>query len=392
MLRRVFYVAPLLLVAAIPALADKRSKVSAESDRFFADTKSVPRFTIDLPKAALNSLRQDPRKPVVVTVTVDGDEYKEVALHIKGGAGSFRPVDHKPALTLNFDKFVDKQRFHGLDKIHLNNSVQDPVWMTEIVCGDLFLAAGVPTARGTHAVVELAGKPRGLYVLKEGYNRTFLKRYFKDVSGNLYDGGFCTDINAPLAKNGGREEKPDHADLKALVQACNEHDLEKRKERVGKLLDLDRFISLAALEVMCVHWDGYCLKPNNYRVYHDPSADKIIIIPHGMDQMFGVPGVDVNSTISAPNAGLVARAVFEVPEWRKRYYQRIADLRTTVFKPELMNKRIDEQAAKVQPVLDEIDKDTARDYPNRVKWLKDQIMKRTESIDRQLEERAKRGK
>src|SRR5947199_6835908 len=139
-------------------------------------------------KTCLNSILHVPSKSFIVTVTVDGDEYKEVSLHLKGGAASFRPVDHKPALTLNFDKFVDKQRFHGLDKIHLNNSVQDPAWMTEIVCGDLFLAAGVPTARGTHAVIELAGKPRGLYVLKEGYNRTFLKRFFPNPDGNLYDG------------------------------------------------------------------------------------------------------------------------------------------------------------------------------------------------------------
>ena len=123
-------------------------------------------------------------------MTVDGTAYQAVGVHLKGAAGSFRNVDDKPALTLNFDRFVEHQRFHGLDKIHLNNSVQDPAWMTEIVCGDLFLAAGVPTARATHAVVDLAGRPRGLYVLKEGYNRTFLKRYFQNPNGNLYDGGF----------------------------------------------------------------------------------------------------------------------------------------------------------------------------------------------------------
>ena len=81
-------------------------------------------------------------------MTVDGVEYKEVQIHLKGGAGSFRPFDDRPALTLNFDKNVAKQRFHGIDKMHLNNSVQDPWWMTEIICGDLFLAAGVPTAQG----------------------------------------------------------------------------------------------------------------------------------------------------------------------------------------------------------------------------------------------------
>jgi spore coat protein CotH len=392
MVRRAVVILPVALMAVVAARADKKPKPGDDSGRFFADTRAVPRFVIAADKAAMQSLRQDPRKKVSVSVSVDGEEYENVSLHLKGGAGSFRGVDDKPALTLNFKTEETKGSFHGLNKIHLNNSVQDPAWMTEIVCGEMFLAAGVPTARATHAVVELAGKPRGLYVLKEGYNRTFLKRHFKNPDGNLYDGGFCTDINAPLQKSGGRETTPDHADLKALVTACQEGDVAKRKDRVEKLLDLNRFITLAALEVMTVHWDGYCLKPNNYRVYHDPSVDKIIIIPHGMDQMFGVPGSDVGGSISAPSAGLIARAVFEVPEWRKRYYARIAELRKTVFQPDAMCRRIDELAAKVQPVLDEVDKGTARDFPNRVKWLKDQVRKRTESIDNQLAERAKRGK
>lgn len=389
MIRRYLLCLPLALVAVV-ARADR--KANDEAARFFADTKTVPRFVISPDKATMDKLRRDPRKYVPVPVTIDGEEYKDVAMHLKAGAGSFRPVDDRPALTLNFDKYVEKQRFHGLDKLHLNNSVQDPAWMTEIVCGDMFLAAGVPTARGTHAIVELAGKSRGLYVLKEGYNRSFTKRHFRDPDGNLYDGGFCTDINSPLARNAGREEKPEHADLKALVEACQERDIAKRKERVEKLLDLDRFITLAALEAMCWHWDGYCLKPNNYRVYHEPTLDKIIIIPHGMDQMFGVPGGDTNGPISAPSAGLVARAVFEVPEWRKRYYERVAELRKTVFQPDKLNRRIDELTEKLMPVLKEVDRGLAREFPNRVKQLKELIRRRTESIDRQLAERAKRGR
>jgi cell division protein YceG involved in septum cleavage len=38
--------------------------------------------------------------------------YTNVALHLKGAAGSFRSIDQNPCLTLKFDKFVDGQRFH----------------------------------------------------------------------------------------------------------------------------------------------------------------------------------------------------------------------------------------------------------------------------------------
>jgi len=67
-----------------------------------------------------------------------------VAVHLKGAAGSFRQVDDNPALTLSFGKLSSGQRFHGLRKIHLNNSVQDPSFSTEDICGGMFHAAGVP--------------------------------------------------------------------------------------------------------------------------------------------------------------------------------------------------------------------------------------------------------
>src|SRR5437868_3627713 len=112
MLRRVFCCLPLLLVG-VAVRADKPAKTKDESSRFFA-AKAVPRFAIGLDEAALKQLRQDPRKLAHATVTVDGAEFKDVGIHLKGGAGSYRGVDDRPALTLNFDKYVDHQRFHGL--------------------------------------------------------------------------------------------------------------------------------------------------------------------------------------------------------------------------------------------------------------------------------------
>lgn len=59
---------------------------------------------------------------VRITVREGRKVYTNVALHLKGSY-SFQPIDAKPSVTLNFDKFAVGQRFHGLTKIHLNNSV-----------------------------------------------------------------------------------------------------------------------------------------------------------------------------------------------------------------------------------------------------------------------------
>jgi hypothetical protein len=115
---------------------------SDESQAFF-DSRDVPDLKIDVGDAGLASLRKDPRKPVRATViervgkgdAVRATVYRDVAVHLKGGSGSFRPVDDRPAITLDFHEFHPGQQFHGLDKVHLNNSVQDPTYMEEILSG-----------------------------------------------------------------------------------------------------------------------------------------------------------------------------------------------------------------------------------------------------------------
>jgi hypothetical protein len=84
------------------------------------------------------------RPEVVATVREGGTVYTNVALHLKGAAGSFRPFDDKPALTLSFSRHGTNQQFHGYTKISLNNSVQDPSYLSEAISRELFEAAGVP--------------------------------------------------------------------------------------------------------------------------------------------------------------------------------------------------------------------------------------------------------
>jgi hypothetical protein len=115
-----------------------------DSDRFFA-SETIPHIRIDLDRTNVNALRQNPRTYASATVREGESVYQNVGIHLKGAAGSFQPIDHeRPAFTLNFDKFKDGQKLHGLDKLHLNNSVQDGSLLTEAICTRLFLEAGVP--------------------------------------------------------------------------------------------------------------------------------------------------------------------------------------------------------------------------------------------------------
>src|SRR5439155_16770413 len=90
----------------------------------------------------------------------------------------------------------------------------------------------------------------------------------------------------------------DWSRLEALARAIQEPDLTQRLAQIGQVLDVDRFITFVAMEVMLAHWDGYTMNKNNFRVFHDLTSNRLIFLPHGLDQMFGVFRSKPESTIT----------------------------------------------------------------------------------------------
>jgi hypothetical protein len=209
-----------MVSATLTSAAAPRGAKIDPSDLFFTNG-NIPHLSIQIDEAAVAALRLHPRAYVKATVKEGPVVYQDVGIHLKGNYGTFKGLEGKPSLTLNFDKFVRGQKFHGLDKLHLNNSTSDPSYLTELLCRELFRAAGVPVGRASHARVELNGREAGLYVLVEGYDKSFLRPHFKNANGNLYDSEFMHDITEPLRRGSG-EGPNDHADLRALAEAAQE--------------------------------------------------------------------------------------------------------------------------------------------------------------------------
>jgi spore coat protein H len=349
----------------------------------------VPELRIEIPAEGMRVLREyhqvwrqkrPERIDVRARVREGGRIYSDVAVHLKGSF-SFQGIDDKPSLTLNFDKFVPGQHFHGLTKIHLNNGVQDPTGLCEQLARELFAEQGIVSPRATPALVHLNGRDMGVCVLVEGVNRGFVRRSFgpKAVKGNLYDGGAGGDVTKDLALLVGAEPA-DRSDLKALVDAAGEPDPARRLARLKRVLDVEQFITFAAIEAILVHWDGYCVGCNNYRVFHDPKRDKMVFMPHGLDQLFGTSN-SPEMSLTPMFRGLIAKSLFAAPEARARYLQRIAELSTKSFRVEALHARVDRLAKRLSAALGE---DHRPEFDYAVRSLKLRIAQRGTSVTRQL--------
>lgn len=346
------------------------------TDEFFKQGV-IPEIRITLTQKEEQQLRRDLRRYVDVTFTENNEtKYKQVKMKLKGAAGSFRALDDRPALTLSMRK--KGERFHGLDKFHLNNSVQDESYLNELIAAQLCQEAGVPAARTSHARVWLNGRDLGFYVLKEGMDEDFLKRHYKQHKGNFYEGGFCADIDAPLEKEFG-DGPDDRSDLQALIAACREGDQAKRWKLIEEKVAIDEFINFTAMELMMCHWDGYCQNKNNYRLYFRPGDSKVCFLPHGMDQMFG----DVNFSVFHVPGSMVANAVLQNPAVRTQYRQRVREL-LPLFATDKLHGKIDAAHARLRPVLASINEDRARQFDGRVQDFKNRVAGRAQAIKSQF--------
>src|SRR5262249_15745494 len=132
-------------------------------------------------------------------------------------------------------------------------------------------------------------------------------------------------------------------------------------------------------------WDSYPISKNNYRVYHDPERDKITFIPSGMDQILrhNSPPI-LFPTPPWTFQGSVARKLLETTEGRARFLARVTELMNDTYRSDALCKRVDELAARLQPVLNSTDPAKAKQYPKEISQLQFGIRLRARQVEEQL--------
>jgi spore coat protein H len=363
----------LVAVEATPEAAKKKKAKTDPGAEFFADPK-IHVFDLKIAEADLAQLTQNSRTYVSADLTEGKIVLAKIGVRLKG-MGSFRPVDDKPSFAIKFDEFDEAQTYRGLKKLMFNNSSQDSTYVAEMLATQLFTDAGVPAARVTHARLRLNGRDLGLYVVIEAMNKDFLKRQFGSGKGSLYE-GYLQDIDGDLDQDNGEDES--RADLKALNEACAIADPQKRWARLNEVLDVERFLSFIAMELLATHWDGYLIHYNNYRLYHDPKTGKMVFITHGLDWAFRRPNV----SIDPPVKSVVARAVLTTPEGKERYQTRLRSLFADVFKPAVILERMEQALGRIRQAG--LKESQLAFVEQRAGMMRERIQSRVARVDEQL--------
>ena len=287
------------------------------------------------------------------TVTVDGETSTEVGVSKKGFVGS--QSDTKPSLKLRFDKYVDGQSLGGvMERMTLNNSLQDPSFVNTCLSYRVFAAAGSPASRCNFATVSVNGRDLGLYVHVEEIKAPFLLRHFDRADGNVYEGNVSdfTPVYRGTFEKKNNEDADDWSDIDAVVAALADPS-DAGLEALAEIVDLDRFLSFWATEVLIGHWDGYAGDRNNYWFYREPGG-RFVFIPWGVDDTFHLRD-DPNpfDEISNPPPSVLAltaipNRLYNHPDWRAAYVERLKEILERVWETDELLAAVDEMAAVVQ--------------------------------------------
>ena len=266
--------------------------------------------------------------------TIDGVAIADVGVRKKGFFGSIDSA--RPSLIIDFNRFVPQEPVAGLGRLTLNNNKQDTSCVSQSLAYRLFRAAGVPAPRVGFAAVTVNGEPLGVYANVESIKKPFLARMFGADGGGLYEGTVADLVPGSLAKLEVETHDRFHPrleELARLLAADGPLDL----DAVGRLVDIEAFLSFQAVEALIGMWDGYTSNQNNFFVHVPADDGPITFIPWGADSAFtAVPTVLPGFGRGPPPAiyaqsALANRLAF-APGMIDRYRRRLEGLLDTAWR------------------------------------------------------------
>ena len=196
--------------------------------------------------------------------------------------------------------------FATLEKIDLRwNKEDDATYIREMYSFDTYREMGVLAPHVNLASLDMGGTHLGVYTVNEPIDDIFLEKNLPEelLGGDLYKCGWGINGGASFLSycSIGIEDE-DNAlfyayDLKTNKKTSNHEALNYfiseinkpgiTKERVAELIDMDNFLSFAAVSWFLGNPDDLRNNYNNYYVYFTPEG-KAMFIPYDYDRTMGI--------------------------------------------------------------------------------------------------------
>lgn len=123
------------------------------------------------------------------SVVIDGEAYKNVGIRGKGNTSlsTVSSMDsERYSFKIEFDQYDSTGSYYGLDKLCLNNIIQDNTYMKDFLVYQMMEEFGVDAPLCSYVYITVNGEDWGLYLAVEGVEDAFLQRNYGTDYGELY--------------------------------------------------------------------------------------------------------------------------------------------------------------------------------------------------------------
>lgn len=123
------------------------------------------------------------------SVVIDNEAYKNVAIRAKGNTSLTQVKNYENnrySFKIEFDHYDNTKSYYGLDKLSLNNIIQDNTYMKDFLTYQMmgYFDADAPLCSFVYITVN--GEDWGLYLAVESVEESFLERNYGSDYGELY--------------------------------------------------------------------------------------------------------------------------------------------------------------------------------------------------------------
>ena len=416
-------------------------------DKLF-DTSSVHKINIVMDDWDEFISSAESEEYYACTLEIDGETYKNVAIRGKGNTSLTKVAAYgndRYSFKVEFDRYDSSVTYHGLDKLCLNNIIQDNTYMKDYLCYRLMAEMGVASPLCSYVYVSVNGSDWGLYLAVEGVEESFLLRNYGSDYGELYKPdsqsmgggrgngkGFDMDDFDP-AENAGDNAKPDgkgggrdgmnssddtllkyidddpdsysnifdnaktdvsKSDKKRLIAALKALSGDEPEQAV----DVDAVIRYFVVHNFVLNFDSYTGSMiHNYYLYESDGQMQMIPwdynLAFGAFQSAGGATSLVNYPIDDPVSGgdtsdrPMLAWIFQNEEYTELYHKYFAELISTVFDSGAFAQEFDSVVQMISPYVesDPTKFCTYEEFETGAQTLREFCLKRAESISGQLD-------
>lgn len=259
---------------------DDTAEAAEEEARYaaFFDSATVQRVDLVLDETAAASLAADPYTFVSGTFIHDGTVVEQVGIRLKGS----QSLDGKPGFKVKLNEFVPGRRYGTLERITLNNMVDDPTQSKEVVAWWAWAQTGMPAPQANFAQVYVNDEYYGLYANVETPDDHWLDRRYADGGGDLWDGNDSADFTAEGLDNFELVSGEGNTNALGLTfQAVWSADF---WNEAGAYIDLPQYLDFWAWSIAIGTQEGYPYELDGYYLYADPADGLFDYTPWGLDE------------------------------------------------------------------------------------------------------------